>query len=382
MNELGPSRSYTLTLSPHLIYSQSALLPKLVSSRLHTQLEFQAVGSWWIYKDGIPDASQSGVQNSEETIDQGERVAPVSQSSGMLQKIPSTREDVFADGTLSPREKRSLMKFLRSVLVEPRPETHSESVPPLSTQDTLHHLARSLQRPILALSLSYDSAGAIKTTSIVPRVRRHMRSIGAFGPGFGAVMPKYGGGAEIAQVACRASAVGGAIYVLGRGLKKISDSTDNSAEGEMSRGELISLELSDGDSVKARFVTGCLEDFPTDMPRGPLIKSNNDLLQMVHSISIVSSPLEKLFPQTSESGPVPAGAVVVYAGDEDDPSQEDSILKRIPIYMIIHSSESGECPTGQCESDLLVRSVLFLTATPTLMITSMNTYLHCLQLHC
>jgi Rab proteins geranylgeranyltransferase component A len=343
-----------LTLSPHLIYSQSGLLLALVSSRLHTQLEFQAVGPWWICKDGPTQASESERQNSEETSGHEVQITSVSRSNGVLQKIPSTREDVFTDDTLSPRDKRSLMKFLRSIVIETSVEGEPvQDITPSVALTTLHAMAPSLQQPLLALSLSYDSAGAVKTRSTASRIRRHMRSVGAFGPGFGAVMPKYGGAAEIAQVACRASAVGGAVYTLGRGLRKISGPNEQSAEIEVTREDLIRLELSDGEEIKARLVAGCAEDFPADTMEISATSLNSELVKTLHSISIVSSPLEHLFPPTSESGPVPAGAVVVYGGDEHKRASHDhSVSQAVPIYMMVHSSESGECPPGQCKYNL------------------------------
>jgi Rab proteins geranylgeranyltransferase component A len=333
-----------LTLSPHLIYTKSALLPILVSSRLHAQVEFQAVGTWWIYKDGATEPSQVERQDSNGPHNHAGKNGSASHTAGVLQKIPSTREDVFADDTLAPRGKRSLMKFLRSVVLEPISEAESVPDAPLpSPLTTLQAMPPALSESLLALSLSHDSPGAVKTRSAVSRIRRHIQSIGVFGPGFGAVMPKYGGGAEIAQVACRASAVGGAVYVLGRGLTKIAEPNVASAEAkaEAYTDEFVRLQLSDGEEIKTRFVAGCPENLPIDTPGGTY--SSIDLVKTVHSISIISSPLEHLFPPTSDSGPVPAGAVVVMYGCHDAASEGG------PVYMLVHSSESGECPTGQCE---------------------------------
>jgi Rab proteins geranylgeranyltransferase component A len=358
-NKLGSSRSYTLTLSPHLIYSQSPLLPALVSSRLHTQLDFQAVGSWWIYRDGSEDAStRQQSSQKEETKTREDHDSRSNLATGTLQKIPSNREDVFADNSLSPRDKRSLMKFLRAVISEssdganPAEDLSHASLPSILT--TRFGVPPDLQQPLLALSLSYDSSNNVKTKSAVPRIRRHMRSIGAFGPGFGAVMPKYGGGAEIAQVACRASAVGGAVYVLGRGLRRMRGLETESVEPEGHPEELVHLELSDGENIKARFVAGCAEDVPPELVREAATDSNAELVTMAHSINIVSSPLDHLFPPTSENGPVPAGAVVVIGGEEPNAP----IQSQRPTYLVIHSSDSGECPPGQCEFPLLFTECL------------------------
>lgn len=347
----------------------------LVSSRLHTQIEFQAVGTWWIDMDKPVEVS--------ETNNHGRKGHAVTQPSSMLQKIPSTREDVFADETLGPRDKRALMKFLRTVIMDPLLEAEPNQDNPVpSALTTLSAMPPLLAQPLLALSMSYDSPGTVRTKSVVSRIRRHIQSVGMFGPGFGAVMPKYGGGAEIAQVACRASAVGGAVYVLGRGLAKVNEPSVQSAEAEASAEAVVRLELSDGEEIKARYVVGWAEDFPTGYLEGGASKLDNDLVTVVHSISIVSSPLEHLFPQTAEMGPVPAGAVVVYDGnDHKTTSGDDSFSEAGPVYMVIHSSESGECPRGQCKSGLASALFLFMI-TPVLMIQLMNTYLHCLQLHC
>ncbi|KAK5240377.1 Rab proteins geranylgeranyltransferase component A, partial [Exophiala xenobiotica] len=191
-SSLGPSRSYTLSLNPQIIYAQSKFLPSLVSSRIHNQLEFLAVGSWWVQRDGC------------------------------IHKIPSTREDVFNDESLSMKDKRGLMKFLRYVLQEEgESATDPEDEGDMSLQaafDTKFKVPASLHAPLLALALSSVPASSIPFRKALARIRRHMRSMGYFGPGFGAVIAKYGGNSEISQVACRAAAVGGGVYLLGQEL--------------------------------------------------------------------------------------------------------------------------------------------------------------------
>lgn len=107
------SRAYTLTLSPQIIYTRSKLLSQLVSSKVYRQLEFQAVGNWWIYNilpGGPPD-------------------------SATLKRLPNGREDIFEDTGIENRTKRSLMKFLKFVVdYESHPEiweSHVEGSPRL-----------------------------------------------------------------------------------------------------------------------------------------------------------------------------------------------------------------------------------------------------------
>jgi hypothetical protein len=378
--ELGLSRSYTLSLSPQLLYAQSTLLPALVTSRVHEQLEFLAVGSWWICRDGsstrpgVPETAHAGGGRKQRKV--------------MLQKIPSGREDVFSDNTISARDKRSIMKFLRQVLQE---HTGAEDFPSEFGANSLADVLSSqfnipyaLQHPLLALSLSQDTADSTNVQYAMSRIRRHLHSIGMFGPGFGAMTIKYGGGAEIAQVGCRAGAVGGGVYVLGRGIDTIEVLsvpgmvTDRDASG----GNELSIKLSDDELITSRYVVGDGMDLP-NIPTGQRpISSIIGAGRLARSMSVVSSPLEHLFPPTSENGPIPAGAVVVF-GPEGSRNNDDSVERDIhsskesPIYLVVHSSDSGECPNGQCKS--LPFSSCLAQFAALMMNQLTNTYLHCLS---
>jgi Rab proteins geranylgeranyltransferase component A len=329
---LKASRSYTLALNPQIVYAQSRFLPMLVSSQIHSQLEFQAVGSWWVHR--------------------GEH----------LSKIPSTREDVFSDEGLSMRDKRSLMKFLRFVLQEDdHPESESEHAEDSSLADALQtsfKVPPALQAPILALALSPEAATSTSLDGATKRIRRHMRSVGYFGPGFGAVLAKYGGNAEIAQVACRAQAVDGGVYLLGHGI----DSVEPAEQGGTD--ESINVRLSDGTQVRSRWVVGGIDDLPRE-PSTNHSPADNALTITWHSIDIVASPMKHLFPATSENGPVPAAAIILVDPGQDAPSG--------PIYFQVHSEDMGECPAGQCEClSIFPRSSSYDDLL-------MNTYLHCLR---
>ncbi|ETI23395.1 hypothetical protein G647_05196 [Cladophialophora carrionii CBS 160.54] len=302
---LGPSRAYTLSLNPQIIYAKSEFLPTLVSSRIHTQLEFLAVGSWWVLRNGH------------------------------LHKIPSTREDVFNDESLSMKDKRGLMKFLRYVLQE-----EEEGASSLEEDDTGISLKAaisnkfkipvSLQSPLLALALSPVNADSMPFNKALARIRRHLRSMGYFGQGFGAVIPKYGGSSEISQVACRAQAVGGGVYLLGYGVQSLETPLQNEEDATP-----VQICLSDGTRVRSRYVAGSLDDIPsiTDSSTNQQLSSTT-----WRSINVVANPLSSLFPPTSENGPSPAVAIVLI---------EDG-LSNNPIYLQVHSEDTGECPAGQC----------------------------------
>jgi RAB protein geranylgeranyltransferase component A len=298
-----------------------------VSSKVYRQLEFQAVGSWWIYRSSNPE--------SEGTSDSGNTFSP------HLRRVPSSREDIFADDAISLKAKRTLIKFLRSIS-QPLREgdddvaDHGEdlNLPFPGYLTSRFQVPSELHDPILALSLTQRSPPQTPATFAVPRIQRHLGSIGVFGPGFGSLVAKWGGGSEIAQVGCRALAVGGGVYVLNRGIVSVE-----TPKGEADT--LLEFKLSDGESIRSKFVVGSHWDLPTEAD-APGVKTG----RISRSVSIVSSPLRGLFPVTAEGGPVPAGAVVLLPGREIAVEGTDDI----PVYLLVHSSDTGECPEGQCKS--------------------------------
>ncbi|KAK6430745.1 Rab proteins geranylgeranyltransferase component A [Oleoguttula sp. CCFEE 5521] len=302
--KLSQSRAYSLALAPQIVYTLSKLLPALVSSRTHGQLEFQAVGSWFVLQPGGDAAS-----------------AP------SLIRVPSGREDIFQDQSFDLRAKRSLMKFLRFVgNYEEQPDTwqgEAERPFPEFLQQEFG-LPQPLHAALLSLTLAPTPPAETSTADALPRIARHLRSIGLFGPGFGAVIPKWGGLAEIAQVACRAGAVGGAVYVLNKGIDHI-DNTGN---------DTFRLKLSGGEQVETHWLVGSAENLLAKALTPPHAGPG-----LTKSISIIAARLPKLFPVTAEGGVTPAGAVIaVPASTADEP----------PVYIMAHSADAGECPSTQC----------------------------------
>jgi RAB protein geranylgeranyltransferase component A len=302
--KLSFSRAYTLTLSPQIIYTKSKLLSQLVSSKVYKQLEFQAVGNWWLYD--------------------------VSNTTPILRRLPNGREDIFEDTSIDNRSKRSLMKLLKFVVeYQKHGETWEEfaesSFPAFLTSQ--FKLPVSLQTVIMALTLSLDTPEETTVGYALPRIARHLTSIGVFGPGFGAVVPKWGGGAEIAQVSCRSGAVGGGVYVLGTGIKSSRNSEDGKTQVALSNGETI--------------ITKHLAQDPDNASQGSPDK------KMVSKITaVVSSPLNTLFESSVEGSPLAAVSVIVFPPTTINIEGQ---IQNHPIYIMAHSSETGECPAGQCE---------------------------------
>lgn len=354
--KLSFSRAYSLALAPQLIYTRSSLLPALVAAGVDAQIEFLAVGNWWIHST----PSFAG------TI-------PLS-----IKRVPNGREDVVADPELDLRQKRALMKFLRFISTyEEQYESWAAyaSKPLEEFLSNQFRLSLAVQQPLHATVLSPTPPSLATTAYSLPRIARHLRSIGLFGPGFGAVIPKWGGLAEIAQVGCRAGAVGGGVYVLGNGIKRITMLSKVSIpETNVEVTErLMSAHLATGDVVEVDWVIGAQDNIPLPLDR-PAEESNNPTPPEHRSISIVSSPLHHLFSPIAEGAPPPAVAVVVFPPNtllSDEQEQNTS-----PVYILVHSSSTGACPDGQ--SKQIPPHIPLLC-----MMTSIRIhYLHCLQLHC
>ncbi|KAK5662895.1 hypothetical protein OQA88_6306 [Cercophora sp. LCS_1] len=304
-------RAYSLALSPHLIHARSSLLSQLVSSRAYRQVEFLAVGSFYIFKPSpSPDQKHS------------------------LARVPSTREDIGFNGAIPLKAKRNLMKFLKFVL-DYDGEQQTEVWQPYADRPLTSFLEKQfkidaeLQSYVTALTLSLD--GKITTKDGLAILHRHLTSMGFFGLGFAAVYPKWGGLSEIAQVACRAGAVGGTVYMLGTGIKSANTSGDETE-----------VQLTSGETVKTRL----LVRHDDNEPREPGLS---------RLVSVVRSPLKQLFEALVEGAPLPAvatvafpiGSILVSTGEHN----------QFPVYVSVHSSDTGECPAGQ--------SILYLTTVTT-----------------
>ncbi|KAI9750150.1 MAG: hypothetical protein M4579_006591 [Chaenotheca gracillima] len=341
--KLSFSRAYSLSLSPYSIYTRSRLLPVLVSSRVYRQLEFQAVGHWWIL-----DAAKSNIQFGQVS---SREQADAEKPAGSLKKVPNGREDIFADTSIDFKSKRCLMKFLKFVgSYEEQPEVWEQKaeMPFPEFLSTSFNISTRLHAPLLAIAMCSEEPSKTTTALALSRIARHLRSIGVFGPGFGAVLPKWGGGAEIAQVACRACAVGGGVYVLGQAIESIDDAEMPSDSQSSER--LLEACLQGGERVRTRWVIGTESDLPdksnANMKKTPLAEPLL-LTSCLRSVSVVSSALKSLFPITAEGAPPPAGAVVTIPTATFAEVSESKSEEAPPVYILVHSSETGECPPGQ-----------------------------------
>lgn len=318
------------------------------------QLDFLAVGSWYVLE---PPTSQLVPANAaNETSSQGDK------AQATLFRIPAHREDILNSTTLSRRSKQLLTKFLRFLAAYDTPEQYdtwsSYAEKPFFTFLTEHFdLPVEVQRPIQALVLSTLPSQQLTTRYALDRIARHVGSMGLFGEGFNAVIPKWGGLAEVAQVGCRACAVGGGTYMLGDGLEKIEPYEDAG---------LTSLRLQKGEEVRTQWLACGSENTPPSSsphPHGTDASGKHESA-VFRSVIIVGSSLNSLFAPVAEQGPVPAVAVVAVPVSALDPPATDELSDF--VYIMVHSSDTGECPSGQCKSSPSLPLVSHLSVSLTI----------------
>ena len=354
-----------MSLSPQIIYSRSQLLKVLVSSKAFKQLEFLTVGSFWVY---------STSQNGNDGPDDEPPNLTEATRKGLFRRVPNGREDIFSDGTISPQEKRNMMKFLRFIS---QYEESKSTCQPWASRPLASFLTEKFGIPasihdlLYALTMLSDYPENITTEIAMDCFHRHVTSMGVFGPGFPAVVPRWGGMSEVAQVACRAGAVGGGVYVLGKGIRwaESSEPEGNNSNPPVSNTAKASksLKLDSGEQVTTSWIVGSEETLPrfngkmfssdsvttneSKREGSPNGKNARHREVLSRSVSIVSSPLDVFLAHRVEGAPAPAVAVVYFPAGafELDQASSESPPRHAPIQILIHSSDTGECPSGQCK---------------------------------
>ncbi|CAK7201979.1 Rab proteins geranylgeranyltransferase component A [Sporothrix eucalyptigena] len=339
--KLAPLSAYSVALSPQFLHARSALVDLLVSSRAFRQLEFLAVSSFFV------------LESSSST------------SPASIVRIPATREDVFANTAMPVRAKRQLMKFLKFVLAYDGGEKGEEGAEKEPNDDSSWRAHASeplgaflqsdfglddrLRDNVLALTLSLDGA-SVTVAEGLARLHRHITSMGLFGPGFAAVYPKWGGCGEIVQVACRAAAVGGSIYMLGSGINSMKTVPSEGGDGEAEQDKLLELDLTRDVTIKTKLLVRGSDDIVDPSPEAvaepPVTNKEEEQQQhLSRLVAIVGTPLPFLFAPTVEGAPVAGGAVIALPAGR--PVLADGAVPEHPIFVMAHSSDTGECPVGQ-----------------------------------
>ncbi|KAG5641901.1 hypothetical protein DXG03_003988 [Asterophora parasitica] len=199
------SRHYAICLRPSVIPSVGPLISSLVASGVARYGGFRLL----------------------------ERVA-VYHPSGVLKHVPGTKEDVFKSKEISLIDKRRLMRFLMFAVsdFEEKKELEGAQDTPFAEFLTNVFSLKGEMHTALVYALALCSSpsdlfgaqmAVDPTLPALHRIRRYLRSAGRYGAS-PFLVGHYGGTGEIAQGFCRASAVSGGVYILGRKISSISHS--------------------------------------------------------------------------------------------------------------------------------------------------------------
>ncbi|KAI9572468.1 FAD/NAD(P)-binding domain-containing protein [Boletus coccyginus] len=211
---LSPNRpphqkQFSISLSPTVIPAVGPFISAIVSSGVARYGSYKLLGPAGIYRHG------------------------------KFQTVPQNKETIFQDRTISLVEKRRLMRFLSfaSGDFESSPELQGKEEAPFDQfLRESFGLGEDISQVIM-FSLASCGFSGEPTSTALHRVRSCLRSAGRYGSS-PFLVGYYGGSGEIAQGFCRATAVNGGVYILGRGIT-------NLVVNEAQELERFSVELED-----------------------------------------------------------------------------------------------------------------------------------------
>ncbi|KAG8218235.1 FAD/NAD(P)-binding domain-containing protein [Butyriboletus roseoflavus] len=189
---LSPSRpshpkQYSISLSPSVIPSVGPFISSVISSGVARYGSYKLLGPVAIYRDG------------------------------KFQSVPQNKESIFQDRSIPLVEKRRLMRFLVFASGEFEQSTELKGKEHTSFDHFLREsfgLGEETSRVIMFSLASCNFSGESALTAL-HRVRTCLRSAGRYGSS-PFLVGYYGGSGEITQGFCRAAAVNGGVYILGR----------------------------------------------------------------------------------------------------------------------------------------------------------------------
>ncbi|CAF0907292.1 unnamed protein product [Brachionus calyciflorus] len=196
------SRKFTLDLTPNIFYSRGQLIELLISSDVAKYCEFKMVSQIL-------------------TLDRD----------GNVQKVPTSRSEVFKSNKLGMLEKRSMMQFVQAVLKD---DNFNELIEPEQLQTiSFRQLISNKKFPqiindylINAVAMCpNEKDNALKGLN---DTKKFLTSVGRFGDS-PFLYSMYGAG-ELPQCFCRMSAVFGAIYYLDMTIDKFHINSENRIE--------------------------------------------------------------------------------------------------------------------------------------------------------
>ncbi|KAI7886495.1 rab protein geranylgeranyltransferase component A [Lichtheimia hyalospora FSU 10163] len=283
------SRSYNLDLTPKLLSCKSELVEVLIRSGVGRYLEFKGVDEMCLFQNG------------------------------KLERVPSSKEDVFNNQAISLIDKRKLMRFLTyAVEYQEKPEVlegYADKPYDQFLEDKFKISGQLREAIIYAIAIA---DAHVDTRTALERTQTFVKSMGRFTKG-GYLCPLYGGASEIAQAFCRVCAVFGGIYILNQQL----------ASFIMEDGRCTGIVTQDGQKFNSEWIISGI-----DYLNKQWLPNTDEYESWVSRAVIVSDkPLVSLEEEALCYSVFPPGSA---AGNED-----------APIYVIHQSAETMACPKGE-----------------------------------
>ncbi|KAL1742856.1 GDP dissociation inhibitor-domain-containing protein [Schizophyllum fasciatum] len=178
--DIYAARRYNVGLAPGLVPAHGPLIDALIASGVARYLDFRLI-------DRIALADHDAIR-----------------------PVPTDKAAIFA-ADIPLLHKRRLMAFLRQ-------QADAADKPSGTLASVLHaaKLPADLATAV-AYALAFATRADDPAAPSLARLRAYLRSAGRYGPS-PFLLPHYGGPGELAQAFCRAAAVAGAVYILGRDL--------------------------------------------------------------------------------------------------------------------------------------------------------------------
>ncbi|GLB33328.1 putative FAD NAD-P-binding domain-containing protein [Lyophyllum shimeji] len=196
------TRQYSVCLSPSVIPSIGPIISSLVSSGVAKYGGFRLLEHVGVYHP-----------------------------SGVIKNVPGTKEDIFKSKEIALIDKRRLMRFLMFAVGDFEDKNELKGVDEIPFGDFLKDVfsLKDELHTALVFALAFCFSTSEPTLPALHRIRRYLRSVGRYGPS-PFLVGHYGGSGEIAQGFCRAAAVSGGVYILGRRVISIAHSSTELTE--------------------------------------------------------------------------------------------------------------------------------------------------------
>lgn len=319
------SRKYCIDLTPKVCLSRGKLVKLLISANIGRYLEFKVVGDTFIH------------------------------TKTSIREVPCSKQTLLLNRSVTPREKRQLMKFLQFCSTSVTPTTTDAAATPEEAP------APSVHEPETGATFGdylnqkwkfSDDTAAFITFAIagvtpaalaaegIAAVQRYFMSIGGYGK-TPFIYPLYGTG-EIPQAFCRLAAVFGGIYVLRQKVDGFTLAKGSAKGSEKESANKCTGIVMNGKHISAKWVvtnsrctpSTCSEPSRTHVSRAVLITDGHIVNNNVEPSVLLAVPPKTVTNPSNvnvlclaaEAVACPAGKFLVQLtspGNEGSPARAD-----------------------------------------------------------